>query len=351
MEKNLFLHKRILQIAVMVLILLLLYIGVRTKSKQQGNTSIEGVTQSFFAMDTYMSITAYGKDAENAVVEAISEIEALEQMLSTGIEMSEVSQINAESGGKLSSATDYLMKRSLELYEITEGAFDITIYPVMKAWGFTDKSFQVPSTETLEQLLGGVDSSQILYDPEKQSVKLKKNAEIDFGGIAKGYTGQTVSEIMKQHGVDSAMINLGGNVALVGYKTDGSEWKIAIQSPNKDGNYLGVITAHDVSVITSGGYERFFEEDGITYHHIIDPKTGYPADNGLKSVTIVCEDGTLADGLSTALYVMGTERAMRFYQENRTLFDCILYTEDGKLYVSEGISNSFSSDISYEVIR
>ena len=156
---------------------------------------------------------------------------------------------------------------------------------------------------------------------------------------------------MQEYDITSAILNLGGNVQLVGAKPDGSSWKVGIKSPDEQEEYLGVLSAKNKAIITSGGYERYFEENGRKYHHIIDPKTGMPAYNGLQSVTIVSEDGTLADGLSTALYVMGTEEAVKFWQDHSDEFDAILYTDDGTLYVTEGIADTFTSSHSITVLE
>ena len=175
--------------------------------------------------------------------------------------------------------------------------------------------------------------------------------EIDFGGIAKGYTSDQLAKIFAEYGIESGLINLGGNVDAYGSKTDGTAWRVAIQSPDQDGNYIGVLEATDKAVITSGGYERYFEEDGITYHHIIDPSTGYPADSGLKSVTIICDDGTLADGLSTSLFIMGEEKASQFWQGHSDEFDFVLMKDDGSLVISEGIEDCFTTNLEKKVVR
>ncbi len=149
-------------------------------------------------------------------------------------------------------------------------------------------------------------------------------------GSRKGYTSAQIMQIYQDCGVTSGLVNLGGNVQALGGKTDGSKWKVAIQSPDDTEDYLGILEIEDQAVITSGGYERYFEEDGVTYHHIIDPATGYPADSGLISVTIVSDDGTLADGLSTSLFIMGEEKAAQFWRENSDEFEAIMETADGK---------------------
>ena len=158
-------------------------------------------------------------------------------------------------------------------------------------------------------------------------------------------------DIYREKGVTSGLVNLGGNAQVFGTKPDGSLWRVAVQSPDSEDEYLGVLEAKDKAIITSGGYERYFEKGGVTYHHIIDPATGYPAENGLVSVTIVSTDGTLADGLSTSLFVMGKDKAVDYWKAHSDEFDMILLTDDEKLYVSEGIKDSFTSDREVEIIK
>lgn len=307
-------------------------------------------TQSIFAMDTYMDLTAYGTNSESAVEAAITEIHRLDALFSTGNETSEVYLINQEKSGVLSEDYAYLFGRSVELWEATDGIFDITVYPVMRAWGFVDKSYRVPEESELLELLDFVDTSKVVYHKETGRIELPMQAEIDFGGIAKGYTSMRVSQIMKEQGVESAIVNLGGNVQTVGVKPDGSKWKVAIKSPYEEIPYLGVLAIGETAVITSGGYERYFEEDGKIYHHIIDTRTGYPAQSGLISVTIVCEDGALADGLSTSLYVMGKDEAIAYWRAHHNEFEAVICTQDDKLYVTEGLKDFFTSKLEYEIV-
>lgn len=305
-----------------------------------------------FAMDTYMTVKAYGSNGDAAVDAAVDEINRLDALLSTGKKDSEIGQINANNGGQLSEDGAVLMERSLELYKSTNGAFDVAIYPVMKAWGFTDGNYQVPDADTLKATLEQVDPSLIDYDKETSTVSFKKDGvQIDLGGIAKGYTSSRIMDIYKEKGVTSGLVNLGGNAQVFGTKPDGSLWRVAVQSPDSEDEYLGVLETKDKAIITSGGYERYFEKDGVTYHHIIDPSTGYPADNGLISVTIVSADGTLADGLSTSLFVMGKDKATDYWKAHSDEFDMILLTDDEKLYVSEGIKDSFTSDREFEIVE
>lgn len=328
--------------------------------KSQGNQNDEEngegreteAVLEFFAMDTFMRVSAYGEkeQAEAAVAAAREEVYRLENLLSTGLATSEIGQANESGGGMVSADTVYLLKRAQQLYGQTMGAFDITVYPLMQAWGFTEKEYRVPDAEEIEKLLEKTDAMQIMVDEENGRVDFGMDGmQIDLGGIAKGYTSARIMEIYKEAGIASGLVSLGGNVQALGTKPDGTLWRIGLQHPDKEG-YLGILQVRDKAVITSGGYERYFEQDGVRYHHILDPATGYPARSGLISVTVVSADGALADGLSTSLFIMGKERAVQFWREHADVFDMVLYTEEGELYVTEGISGDFSAEIPVNVI-
>ena len=322
-----------------------------TDSKSQ-NGEDTSESRDIFAMDTYMTLTAYGKNAKKGLDEAVDEINKIEQLVSTGIDSSEISQINENGKGSVSETTGYLIKRSKEIYDSTNGVFDITIYPIMQAWGFPTEKYRVPGKKELKKLRGLMGADHVLYDEEKQEVTLdKKGMKIDLGGIAKGYTSSKVMDIFKENGISSAVISLGGNVQALNGKPDGSDWRVAVENPADTGSYLGVLSIKNKAVITSGGYERYFKQDGKTYHHIIDPATGYPANNGLTSVTIVSDDGTLADGLSTSLFIMGPEKAQEYWKKHSDEFDMILVKADGSILVSEGIAEQFTSDSDFVIIK
>lgn len=325
-----------------------------TESEASGEAADKETEASkdLFAMDTYMTLTAYGEHAQEAVDKAAERVEALDALLSTGNENSEIYQLNQNGEATLSEEGGYLVERALELYKKTEGAFDIAIYPVMQAWGFPTQDYHVPDDDTLKEKLALADASKVNYDKDTRKIFFDQDGmEIDLGGIAKGYTSSQIMQIYQDCGVTSGLVNLGGNVQALGCKTDGSKWRVAIQSPDDTEEYLGILEIEDQAVITSGGYERYFEEDGVTYHHIIDPATGYPADSGLISVTIVSDDGTLADGLSTSLFIMGEEKAAQFWRENSDEFEAIMETSDGELYVTEGIADSLMTDMDVTVIE
>jgi thiamine biosynthesis lipoprotein len=307
-------------------------------------------SEELFAMDTYMTLTAYGEKSYQAVKEAIEEIKSLDNNISTGNADSEVTALNNVGEGILSKDVAYLVEQSLQLYDTTEGLFDIAVYPIMEEWGFTTKNYKVPSGEKLAKLVECADLSKVKYDYDTKEIILDDGMKIDLGGIAKGYTSSKIIEIFKKNGITSGLVNLGGNVQVLGRKSDGSKWKIAIQSPYGEDDYLGILSIEDKAIITSGGYERYFEENGIKYHHIINPKTGYPSDSDLVSVTIVSDNGTLADGLSTSLFIMGKDKAIEYWEKHSEEFDVVLFTKSNDIYISEGISNDFTTDYSTTVI-
>ncbi len=328
-----------------------------SKISLPGTAEDNSYSKDLFAMDTYMSLTAYGENAEAAVEEAAAEITRLEQIFSTNIETSEIAQINANGGGEVSEDTAYLIEKSLEYYEETKGAYDITVYPLVYEWGFTTQNYQVPSQERIDELLPlvGSDMMHLESNGETSTVTFdKEGMMIDLGTIAKGYASQKVSDIFKEYGIENGLINLGGNVQLVGTKPDGSDWKVAIQKPDKDASdseYVGVLSASDCAVTTAGGYERYFEEDGTVYRHIFDPSTGCPTKSSLKSVSVVTKNGVDADGYDTALFVMDFDEAVAFWQDHKDLFDVILITEDDTIYVSQGIADDFTSDYTVKVLK
>ncbi|MBQ8515101.1 MAG: FAD:protein FMN transferase [Ruminococcus sp.] len=316
------------------------------------DSSENSATKDIFAMDTYMRLTAYGSAAEDAVEAAASYIENMDALMSTGLETSEIAQLNATGTMMLSADSAAVMQRAIEICHDTDGAFNPLMYPVMEAWGFPSKEYRVPMQDELEELLTLTDISQVQFHEADGQVSFGIDGmKADLGGIAKGYTSSQIKEIFNSFGVTSGLVTLGGNVQAVGSKTDGSPWRVAVQNPESEGEYLGVLEVSDKAVITSGGYERYFEEDGKKYHHIMDPDSGYPAENGLTSVTIVSEDGTLADALSTALFVMGLENASDYWQEHSQQFDAVFLTETGTILVTEGIEDIFSSGYAWTVIE
>jgi len=294
------------------------------------------------AMDTIMTLSVYNQSAEEGTEvlrKAAARIEELEALLSVTDENSEIYQANhaGSSPVPLSEDTRELLEEALALCGETGGALDVTVYPVVRAWGFTAGNYRVPEAKEISALLEKVGYDRAELDGDR--LTLPEGTELDLGAVAKGYTGDRLMELFREAGISSAIVELGGNVQALGAKPDGESWRIAVQAP--EGGYAGVLEITDKAVVTSGGYQRYFEKDGETYIHIIDPSTGYPARTGLASVTIVADSGFLGDGLSTALFVMGREKAEDYWLAHPD-FEFILLEEDGTAVITEGLEGSFS---------
>ena len=302
------------------------------------------IQTGFFSMDTYMEITAYGRNAEAAIASCKDEIYLLEALLSATDDSSDIGRINAAGVTDVSSDTAEIIRYAKLIGEETGGALDITVYPVLKAWGFTTGDHRVPDGETLNALLQKVDFTQIQIEGSTlPTVTVPSGVQLDLGSLAKGYASDKAAEILRENGTTSALINLGGNIMTIGSNPNGSPWRIGIRNPFSLDENIGVIEVSDKAVVTSGSYERCFTaEDGKIYHHIIDPATGCPADKGLVSVTVVGDSGLMCDALSTALFVMGTESAIEFHREKGG-FDLILVTESEEIFITEGIADTFTN--------
>lgn len=320
----------------------------------QNVVSSQEQKEIFFAMDTVMEFTVYSDDNE-VLKKAMSLTKELENKFSVTLENSEINQLNVAGRNMLSDDTLSLLKDALELCQETNGALDISVYPILKLWGFTTDDYCVPDQSEIQQQLEYVDYEKIHIDFNSNEVSLADGMQIDLGSVAKGYTGERLAQMLKEKGVTSGLLNLGGNVQTIGTKPDGSFWRVGIQDPLTD-EYMAVVEVSDKAVVTSGGYERYFEENGQTYWHILNPDTGCPAQSGLISVTIIGDSGTMCDGLSTALFVMGVDAASNFWREHGG-FEAVFVTADNRLYMTEGLeecltlTDDAANKYTVEVIR
>ncbi|MBQ9493860.1 MAG: FAD:protein FMN transferase [Oscillibacter sp.] len=288
----------------------------------------------FLAMDTLMEFSAYTD--KSRLEEARDLVMDIERRVSTTSQSSELYALNRDGGGSVSPETAALLDTALSLCRLTRGAFDISIYPVVRAWGFTTGDYRVPSFDETAALLEYVDYARIRLSGT--DVTLPEGMEIDLGGVAKGYAGREAAAYLRERGVTSGLLNLGGNVQTIGSKPDGSAWRVAIRDPRRETDYAGIVEVRDKAAVTSGGYERWFTgEDGETYWHIMDPATGRPARSGVLSATVIADDGALCDALSTALFVMGPEKAERFWRDSGG-FDMILITDRDETLVTPGLT-------------
>lgn len=304
-----------------------------------GCAPAQPLERTFFAMDTVMTLRLYQGGDEALLDAAQDRVAELEGLLSVTDENSEVYALNRDGAAAgLSPDTADLLRTALEMCGRTGGALDISTYPVLRAWGFTTGEYAVPSGEDISALLPLVDYTRVGLDGD--AAFLPPGMEIDLGSVAKGYTGDQLSRLLRENGVASALLDLGGNIQAVGAKPDGSPWRVAIRDP-EGGGTVGVVSVTDQAVITSGGYERYFEQDGMRYWHILDPKTGKPARSGLASVTVVGDSGVLCDGLSTALFVMGLDRALDHWRQYQD-FEAVFVSEDGSVTITAGLEGRFT---------
>ena len=317
-----------------------------------GEQGTAGETRTVYAMDTVMNLTVYGEKAASALENAEKELHTLdESILSRTAEGSELSSLNAANGESVSYAADdplpKLIETALAISEATDGAFDPTLAPVLDAWGFTKDLRRVPSADELAALLAhtGRDKVALEETADGYSVALSDGAQLDLGGIAKGYAADLLRAQLEKEGVTSATLDLGGDVFVMGKKSDGSDWRIAVKDPGDTESYLGIVAASDAFIVTSGVYERYFEENGVRYHHILDPGTGCPAESGLVSVTVVCKNGAWADALSTACFVLGTDKALALRDglaAQGVAFELVFVTDDGRVLYTGGLAAAFT---------
>lgn len=307
-----------------------------------------GETRTVYTMDTVMNLTAYGENASAALDAAKETLRALDAKLDRHDETSTVSALNRDGtveDAELAQLTDIAQT----IGALSGGAFDPTVAPVMDAWDFTGDAPHVPSDEELSALLAHVGLEKLSVDGN--TIALSDGAQLDLGGIAKGYAAGRVRTILREAGVTSAIISLGGNVAAVGKKPDGSAWTVGLQDPDNPEAYFGTVSIEDACVVTSGAYQRYFEENGVCYHHILDPHTGCPAESGLKSVSVVAKDDTLADALSTALFVMGLDAGAEFQKSSGLSFEAVFVTDDNTVWITPGLAGRYRSDRPYQILE
>ena len=282
--------------------------------------------KTLYHMNTVMHLQLWGKDCETAAARCDVILRDLESLWSVTDANSSLSAINRGQDVKLDGPYQALLNQVEARSQRTGGAFNPKLYALSNAWGFYNEEFRVPTAEEITEALS--------------------QEQWDLGAALKGYAGYRLTLELDKLKVDRAMLNLGGNIQTYGEKADGSPWKIGIQNPD-GGDYLGIISVTGtMAVVTSGDYQRYFEVDGVRYHHILDPETGFPADSGLRSVTVICDDGLTADAFSTALFVMGLEDGTRFWRASDD-FEAVFITNDGKIHATEGVN---LSGCDYEVI-
>ncbi|MDD3894879.1 MAG: FAD:protein FMN transferase [Syntrophomonadaceae bacterium] len=298
-----------------------------------------------FAMGTMITQEIYGDNSQSTAAEVIAKIQDLEALMTINAPRGDINKLNQNAGKgfvELNPETMLVLKSARKISELSGGAFDITIGPVVKSWGIGTEPPQIPTAASLKELVTLIDYTDVHLDQAGNMAALQRPGQIvDLGGIAKGYAGDSARTIYQQNGIKSALINLGGNVVAHGHKPDGNAWNIGIQNPRSPtGEIVGFVPVSDQAVVTSGDYQRYFEKEGKRYYHIMDPRTGFPAESGIMSVTVIAASSMEADGLSTACFVLGLDKGLELLQRYGPV-EAIFITTDKKIYVTKGLQENF----------
>ncbi len=324
--------------------------------QNKGNENIEPVSKTEFLLGTVVTVSLYDDASDEVFTKIFDRLREIESKMTINSENSEVMDINQNAGQdfvKVSDDTFYVIEKGKYFSELSGGRFDISIGPLVKLWNIGTEYASVPSEAEINAKKTLINYKNVILNEEEKSVMLKKTGMIiDLGGIAKGYAADEAIKILKENNVDSAIINLGGNVFAHGKKPNGDSWRIGIQNPFAPrGNYVGIANIIDKSVVSSGVYERYFEKDGKRYHHILDPETGYPVENNLVSVTIIADKSIDADSLSTSVFSLGLEEGLEFIEKFDSA-EAVFITKDSEVYVTLGLKNDFElTDSSFKLME
>ena len=316
-----------------------------------GCSSLKNSSQDFFAMDTFMNIWVWSSsksDADTILSNAQKKVNELSNRLSRQISSSSIAKLNSANGEPVTLDDDAYnaLKQAVELAKFTNGAFDPTTAVLSDLWGIGTDSPTVPSDEQITEALTHVGYENIVFLEDNQ-VKLLNGAQVVLGAIGKGYATDLVTKDIST----PILASLGGNIGAYGENpnSDNGLWSIGLADPDNNSSYIASIKIKDLSIVTSGDYERYFEQDGVRYHHIFDPKTGYPAQNELRAVTVIDRNSTRADALTTALLVMGLDEGIKFCKDND--INAVFITKEHKIYTVGSINLTLAEGADYEIIK
>jgi thiamine biosynthesis lipoprotein len=313
--------------------------GCRVQERGPGGaqTALE-VKRTEFMMDTVVTITAYGEAAPAAVEEALAEMARIADLMSAEDPGSEVGRLNAAAGQQpvvLSADTYELLTLAQHYAELTDGAFDVTVRPLVELWGIGKKNEYVPDKARIAKAQALVNWRDLVLDPDTRTAYLKRpGMGVDLGGAAKGYAADRARQILAERGVESALIDAGGNIWALGRHPEGKPWRIGIKNPRPDhgGSVLAIVTSEDDTLVTSGDYERYFIKGGVRYHHIFNPRTGEPA-RASMAVTIIAKNSAQADILSTAVFVLGPDKGLALVEGLKDV-GCVLVTPNEEIIMT-----------------
>ncbi len=339
--------------AIRLFFIAIIFLIISTTACSKTNTAEpqEPLSRSELMLGTACRITLYDSSSAAALDAAFARIAEIEARMSLHSATSEIAQVNQNAGiapVAVSKDTFVVVQEALEIAELSQGAFDPTVGPLVMAWDIGGDAPRRPPQAEIDTLLPLIGYQRVTLNEEAQTIALQDaGMKLDLGGIAKGYAADEVAKVLTAHGVKSAIVNLGGNVLTMGVKVDGSPWRIGIQNPRAErGGHVMIVSLDDKTLVTSGPYERRFEIDGVEYHHILDTTTGYPVQTDITSVSIITDESFLADALSTAVYSLGFEKGMALINSLETV-DAVFINEQNQIYLSQNLMNgSYTYSIS-----
>lgn len=317
-------------------------IGLIGCTKEQTS---EPIGRTEVVMGTVVKVTLYDGGSEEILDKVFKRLAEIENLLSINKEGTELDKLNENAGikGIKVSDTSYdVIKRGLDYSKLSNGGYDVTIGPLVKLWSIGLPEAKVPTQEEINKTIKNIDYSKVKINPDTKEVFLsEKGMMLDLGSIAKGYATDEVVKILREEGVKQAIVDIGGNLYAMGLKDGDTDWKIGIQNPFAErGNSLGSVEVSDKTVVTSGVYERFIEKDGVKYHHILNPDTGYPYETDIAAVSIIADKSIDADALSTLIFTKGLDKGLKFV-EKLDAVDAVFITNEKKVYITEGLRNNF----------
>jgi thiamine biosynthesis lipoprotein len=319
-------------------------------AKESQEIEVQPQAQSELMLGTVCRITIYDHPSDQAFVDAFARIAEIEKKMSLHLDTSEIAQVNAAAGSHpvaVSQDTFLVVQKAIEAAQLSGGAFDPTVGVLVTAWDIGGDNPRKPPQQEIDQLLPLIGYDRVVLDEKNHTIELlDAGMMIDLGGIAKGYAADETEKILRSHGVEKAIINLGGNVLTIGSRPDGSPWRIGVQNPEAErGGHVMIVGLEDKALVTSGPYERYFELDGTIYHHILDTETGYPVETDITSASIITDDSFLADALSTAVYSLGMEAGIAMI-ESMEQVEAVFIDRQRNLYITEGLQDG---TISYSI--
>lgn len=360
-EKNMFLDggihmvnkKRIIAVLFVIVSIFFIASGCKANINEVNN---EPVSKTEFVLGTVVTIKIYDNASDEVFNQAFAKLREIEKKMTINADDSEVIAINSNAGKdfvKVSDDTFNVIKSGKYFSKLSGGRFDISIGPLVKLWNIGTEYAKVPVEQEITSKKALVDYDNVILNESEKSVMMKeKGMLLDLGGIAKGYGADEVVGILKENDVKHAIINLGGNVFAYGNKQDGTPWRVGVQNPySSRGEYLGIVQVSNKTVVTSGVYERYFEEDGKRYHHILDPDTGYPVENNLVGISIIASSSIDADSLSTAVFALGLDKGIELIEKLENI-DAVFVTNDSEVYITSGFKDNFElTDSKFELMN